>query len=459
MLLLMSMHLGSWNAWTKALSRSSTGDWPFSAPDAVVFLALTFVIVYVAGAAALFVSFFPGAHPSKRLARWVYLPVAIGLTINVALVLYLSRFAHDVPLPDGQPFSWTLDGFASAIRAPGPAIWSTLLGTALVLYANLRVRSGNTHLPIHFAPGFTALPDGSSDCQVNRFIWMMLCLPLVTAFANLPVYYLVSAIRGILGHHGLPQSQNWPIYEAVGETWKAFALFVLLCVAMGSSRWETLRRSLRFPRVFFLALGIVLPTVVSTILPMLQYVFDRIHWAAYDFGRLDPPVFASYFSQLPQWHYYFLVLAALVEEIGWRGYLQPRFISRYGLYRGILLVGVVWAVFHFPFDPSSRTSVAQLFIHPAWRLLSCVAFGFALSWLTIRSSSIWPAALAHGFSNIFIVSGWRGLMSRWTVVLLWLLIDVILFRFWPPDTESGSIAELALDPLPQHPSQLLDTPT
>jgi membrane protease YdiL (CAAX protease family) len=44
------------------------------------------------------------------------------------------------------------------------------------------------------------------------------------------------------------------------------------------------------------------------------------------------------------------VLAALGEEIGWRGYLLPRLDQRYGLLPAAILVGIVWGIWHLPAD-------------------------------------------------------------------------------------------------------------
>jgi len=64
------------------------------------------------------------------------------------------------------------------------------------------------------------------------------------------------------------------------------------------------------------------------------------------------------------------------------------------------------------------------------RLLGRVAGGFVLGWLTQRSRSIWPGVLAHSVYDAFAGS----LVPRAPVhyfVFLWILIAVVLFRYWP----------------------------
>jgi len=286
---------------------------------------------------------------------------------------------------------------------------------------------------------------------------MMITLPLLTGFAAFPAFYFPALIRSAIGYGWNLEWQppSWRINYINIEMSGALALFVLVYFAMGSSRRKTLINSLRLPSAVYLGLGILFPAIIFAMLPLSHYSFDRIHWA-YDFHHFDPSIFLSYFS-LPPWPYLFLIPAALVEEIAWRGYLQPRLISRYGLYRGVFLLGIVWGIFHFPFDFSSRMTLTQILIHAVTRLLNCVSWGFALSWLTLRSRSVLPAALAHGLMNILIVSAWVG-TSVWAFIFLWTVIDIVLFRYWPPNTHVDSVLELMPGEPPQH-QQLLDTPS
>lgn len=96
---------------------------------------------------------------------------------------------------------------------------------------------------------------------------------------------------------------------------------------------------------------------------------------------------------------------ALGEEIGWRGFLVPELSKVVGFGGVGLISGVMWAIYHFPVllfaDYNSGT--------PAWYGLSCFtvmvgADSFILAWLTLRSGSLWPAAIFHGSHNLFIQS-------------------------------------------------------
>ena len=96
---------------------------------------------------------------------------------------------------------------------------------------------------------------------------------------------------------------------------------------------------------------------------------------------------------------------ALGEEIGWRGFLVPELSKVVGFGGVGLISGVMWAAYHFPIlifgDYNAGT--------PVWFGLTCFTLGviaesFILAWLTLRSGSLWPAALLHGSHNLWIQS-------------------------------------------------------
>ena len=103
------------------------------------------------------------------------------------------------------------------------------------------------------------------------------------------------------------------------------------------------------------------------------------------------------------------LLFALGEEVGWRGWLYPRLISRLGVTRGVLAGGVIWGLWHLPVTVNGHNYGVG---YPGWPVagvlamcLFCFSAGVCLCWLTVRSGSIWPAALAHGAINAVGAAG------------------------------------------------------
>ena len=93
-------------------------------------------------------------------------------------------------------------------------------------------------------------------------------------------------------------------------------------------------------------------------------------------------------------------LAAMGEELGWRGFLQGPLIAKLGTTRGIVLLGLIWSFWHLPillagynFPQTPMLGASVLFP------VMLVSFSFFLGWLTLKSNTFWPAAMAHGAFN------------------------------------------------------------
>ena len=191
---------------------------------------------------------------------------------------------------------------------------------------------------------------------------------------------------------------------------------------------------MRLPTGKYAVLGFLFPVASATIISVWQFAFDRFEWARHQFGAIEAPRFESYFQPPDIW-LLLLFFAALFEEVIFRGVLQPKFIRRYGLYRGITLVGLVWSAFHFVSDFAfSRAGDQQALEILTFRILMCVTLSFVLGWLALRSGSLFPAAIAHGFYNIFVYSNFGfPFVGKETVrIILWAVLALLLFRYWPP---------------------------
>jgi membrane protease YdiL (CAAX protease family) len=106
-------------------------------------------------------------------------------------------------------------------------------------------------------------------------------------------------------------------------------------------------------------------------------------------------------------------IGGLGEEIGWRGLLQPELERRLGAWRGTFLTGLIWAAWHLPanlagYNDPAHPGIGTFLVFP----LEVVAMGVGLAWLTRRTGSVWPAALAHGANNT-IGAGLLVLPTSW----------------------------------------------
>jgi membrane protease YdiL (CAAX protease family) len=97
-----------------------------------------------------------------------------------------------------------------------------------------------------------------------------------------------------------------------------------------------------------------------------------------------------------------VVWFVLAEEVGMRGYLQPRLMSL-GRRPTLLMVGLVFATWHMPLiflAPASinfPTGNPLLFFPLFYRTF--VAASFFFGYMRIYAGSIWPASIAHSVHN------------------------------------------------------------
>lgn len=95
-------------------------------------------------------------------------------------------------------------------------------------------------------------------------------------------------------------------------------------------------------------------------------------------------------------------ITALGEEIGWRGYLAPKLNELYGFQKGALISGIIWALWHLPLIVTGYASDLPLWYQVPIYMLQCIFMAYPMFVLSIKSKSVWPAALMHFVHNFVI---------------------------------------------------------
>src|SRR5258708_7499043 len=318
--------------------------------------------------------------------RLVYLsgPSPSVLESTGSMVAHRSNWAYTM--------LWKLSGFQFS-----------LIGLLLIAIFTSRLVFGIATLPLAL-PGRHALrtEDSGSWRRLQSLIWFLvslLFLPLaLLSFLIIGVpLFLTSRLPSFVQSDWVPRLS--PIIE--GTVVLGIALSI-----MGREGRETVRSLIRLPDLRWPLLALAFPSSIDVFISLGQYLLGRAYWAAHYFGKFAPPQFGSYFN-VPDIWLLLLFLGAFCEEVIFRGLLQTRFIHRYGLYRGIFLVGIVWPASHFFSDFSFvRLTDQGVLVQLGYRMLRCVGLNFAPACFTLQSQSVVPAALAHtvynglGFSQI-----------------------------------------------------------
>ncbi|EJN59967.1 CPBP family intramembrane glutamic endopeptidase [Halogranum rubrum] len=152
------------------------------------------------------------------------------------------------------------------------------------------------------------------------------------------------------------------------------------------------------------------------------------------------------------------MLFAFGEEFGWRAYLLPKLLPL-GTRQATLVVGLVWGAWHWPLIAMGYNYGFEYpgapwtgFLAMCWFTLTTGVF---LAWVTLRSESVWPAAIGHGAINavaglsVLFVAGQPnplvgptplGLVGGlgWTVAAAWLLWRSEVFTGTPPMDDASS---------------------
>jgi membrane protease YdiL (CAAX protease family) len=96
------------------------------------------------------------------------------------------------------------------------------------------------------------------------------------------------------------------------------------------------------------------------------------------------------------------MLFSFCEEMGWRGYLEPR-LEKLGVadYKRHTVVGVIWAAWHVPYimNNPGYSELPLIWFGPLF-VAGVVAMAFVFGQLRKISDSVWPVVLAHGVGNI-----------------------------------------------------------
>jgi len=155
----------------------------------------------------------------------------------------------------------------------------------------------------------------------------------------------------------------------------------------------------------------------------------------------DPSAFALFIS---------LYLATFVvawpkyfgEEYGWRFYLQDRMFALAGSVRGVVLIGIIWGLWHLPLNLMGMNFPNDLIAGNIVYIVYAVVVGIIFSYAVLRTDSIWIAVLLHAITDSLVVTGYpyiadgQVLVAFLPLLLLLGLLAAVLLRSKVFRTES-----------------------
>ncbi len=130
-------------------------------------------------------------------------------------------------------------------------------------------------------------------------------------------------------------------------------------------------------------------------------------------------------------NFYLSFIIFFGEEYGWRFFLQPLLQKRFGLKGGVILLGVIWGLWHLPinvFYYSPDTWLQSIMIHQ----ITCITFSIFFGYAYGKTGNMWVPIVIHYINNNMAVvitqsTDLGNQVYRWEDVLLLLLINGVLF--------------------------------
>jgi len=212
---------------------------------------------------------------------------------------------------------------------------------------------------------------------------------------------------------GLGMWSLWSITPTVA------ALIMLLVVTReGYSRegWKSLGLHRLGLSVWWIAFGATLLITVAA--SAIVWATPLASFVVPEGGIIDPILsFFIFFGMSVVWF-------ALAEEIGMRGYLQPRLMSL-GRTPALLVVGLVFATWHMPLiflAPAVNFPTGNLLLFFPLFYGTIVAASFFFGYLRIYTGSTWPASIAHAVHN----AAWNILGAVTLITAAPVLVNVYL---------------------------------
>ena len=118
------------------------------------------------------------------------------------------------------------------------------------------------------------------------------------------------------------------------------------------------------------------------------------------------------------------------EEYGWRYFLQPLLQKRFGKRAGVLLLGVLWGIWHIHLDLFYYSSFDVLAIFA--QQVTCIFLGIFFAYAYMRTNNIWVPTALHFLNNnlSFVLRSQETAESAaltWGDLLLWLGVNAVIF--------------------------------
>lgn len=222
--------------------------------------------------------------------------------------------------------------------------------------------------------------------------WFYLCFLLVTLFMlSLSVLSIVMPDQN-MALNGMEFSL-WAVLSQYAVIGGSILCWITLLIAGKKRRadyglrWKNWKMSLLCILLFFV-LYFLRAAISCAVGGQMNLLFDILKSSATWSYILFMPVnflivFAPFFG----------------EEYGWRYYLQPILQKRFGMRTGLLILGVVWGIWHIFLDFFYYTSPDMGLAMTIIQIITCITLGIFFAWAYRKTDNIWVPVILHFMNN------------------------------------------------------------
>lgn len=139
--------------------------------------------------------------------------------------------------------------------------------------------------------------------------------------------------------------------------------------------------------------------------------------------KIKQPLYVGFIMILP------MIVGGGIEEIGWRGLLQPELEKKYPHLVSAIVVGVIWAVWHLPLWFIDGTNQQKM--NFMWFCINAIMLSFFIGSVTYVSKSIFMAILAHASINAFweVMEATDKILPSILLMIFVIIVSVIIDYF------------------------------
>ncbi len=195
--------------------------------------------------------------------------------------------------------------------------------------------------------------------------------------------------------------------------------------------WSRIAR-LRIGVRWYLVAALI--ALALAVVPFLLVTLTRL--AKFDSSGLF--ALAPFILPLLLWQ---ILTSGFGEEPGWRGFLLPRLQARFSGEKYIWLLGLSWAVWHYPFTAYFTISsmvdmpvpgmIAGVIFALAGNTMSLIGLTYIYVWLNNNTNSVFLAILFHALGNVMntvvlaSIEGFNPIVTLIIALMPWAVVIVI----------------------------------